>query len=565
MSEPGRNRDAGSGPSGAVEPLNPDARLLFRYLGGDEWTEYRAILAVFADTYFSDFSPAEVHARLASSPESGLAHLSEDTIGDRLEGLRRWGNLEASSDVGRPTSIDDYYRRRHRYLITPAGQQVFDLVERVLASVHEVADPQPGRLSDLRRHLQLLADHASRGFRDLDSEAATAAVRAVFDTHERFADELTGFFRQLAQWQNRYDLDTDEVQLLAGVIVGYVGERLHEIEQMRRPVTRCLEAVVSQIDALLPLIDGGLAERVSQAGLSVDVHVQRTRGTSADDWRLLRGWFFDAPGRPARLTQLTDQTLAAVRTLTANLSRLSRLGTLTTSRRADFLRLARFVDAAANERHAHDVVAAALGLGASRHGGLPSADSDDPVPTSTPWRDAPRAVVPISLRERGSRPPPPPPAPMRDRSAAQMRMRERLERQRIEREAAATELLSLAGAGGSIDGARMSVAAFALLRDLIGTAGHQTPDANGTRTARMEGLRCEMRRSDCHTTTVHSPFGRFTMHATALSITPEADAVWKGSPRSVSDTTVQNGLGDDAPALRRAAAPETPLAVAASR
>ena len=499
---------------------NAEARMLFRYLGGEEWDEYRAILAVFADTYFSDFGPADVHARITGT------HLAEamspDTVHDRLESLRRWGNLEASTDIGRPSSIDDYYRRRHRYLITPAGQQVFDLVERVLASADQVADPQSGRLSELRRHLQLLADHAPRQYRDLPAADVTAAVRSVFDTHERFADELTGFFRQLAQWQSRYDLSPEEVQLLAGVIVGYVDERLNEIERMRKPIERCLETILAGLDALLASIDTGLAGRVSDAGLDDEFDVRRLQGSEPEHWRLLRGWFCDEPARPARLTQLTDQALAAVRTLTANLSRLSRLGALTTSRRADFLRLAAFVDDVPSAQQAHDVFSAALGLGSCRHGGLLAADAEDPAPTATAWRDAPCASVPVSLRERGERMQRGWPTPMRDRREAQQHMRERIERERVERQASAAELLSWVDADGSVDGAELSSGAFAFLRDLIAIAGRQAPDAGGMRASHAWGLRCELRRVHHASTVVHCPQGRMTMHDMTVVIVDPA-------------------------------------------
>jgi len=464
----------------AYESPGPDdrARLLFRYLGGEEWAEYRAILAVFADTYFSDFGPAEVHAQIR---DADLAErLSPDTVHDRLESLRRWGNLEASTDIGRPSSIDDYYRRRHRYLITPAGQQVFDLVERVLASADKVADPQAGRLGDLHRGLQLLADHASGNFRDLAAADATAAVRAVFDTHERFVDEITGFFRQLAQWQSRYDLSPEEVQLLAGVIVGYVDERLNEIERMRGPIERCLEAIMPRLDALLASIDTGLAGRVSDPGLADQFDGRRARRPDPSHWHHRGGWLAAAPV-PA------------------------------------------FVDAAPHSSRAHDVFSAALGLGSCRHAGLLAADADDPAPTTTAWSDAPRAVVPVSLRERGDVVQRGWPTPMRDRREAQQLMRERLERERVEQEAVAAELLSSADAAGDLDGAELSAGAFALLRDLIGTAGHQAPDATGARVAYAWGLRCELRRMHRRSTVVRCPQGRMTMHGITVAIV-DADA-----------------------------------------
>ena len=508
--------------SGDVAPAASDeadaqrVRHLFRYLGGEEWAEYRSILAVFADTFFTEFSPEEVQARLVG------VRLSADVVRDRLDSLRRWGNLTVSTDAGNPTSLEDYNRRRHRYLITPAGQQVFDLTERVLASIDEVADPQAGRLSDLRGHLQLLADHARNGYRDLGIEDTTSAVRAVFDIHERFAEELTGFFRQLAQWQSRYDLNADEVQVLAGVIVGYVSEQLAQIERLQRPISRCLEQIMPNLDALLSSIDAGLAERVDEAGLADKFSARRLRGSERDDWYLLSRWFSDASGRPARLSQLTDQALAAVRTLTSNLSRLSRLGTATTSRRADFLRLAAFFEAAAAPHEAHDVAFAALGLGSCRHAGTLAADADDPAPTTTPWSSAPRAQVPISLRERGERAQRGNTTPVRDRSSEHRIIRERLDRERVERYATARELLSKSDAAGGIDGASLSTAAFGLLRELIGLCGHQTAGSTGARVAESAGVRCELRRDKHAQTLVSCPEGRFRLHGLTISVADTA-------------------------------------------
>jgi len=65
------------------------ARLLFRYLGGEEWREYRAILSVFADTFFTEFSPDDVIVALRDMQ----VEIDEAVVPDRLVSLRGWGNL----------------------------------------------------------------------------------------------------------------------------------------------------------------------------------------------------------------------------------------------------------------------------------------------------------------------------------------------------------------------------------------------------------------------------------------------------------------------------------------
>jgi uncharacterized protein (TIGR02677 family) len=482
------------------------ARQLFRYLGGDEWQEYRSILAVFAGTFFAEFSPDEVASAVAP------AGIDPAVVPDRLESLRRWGKLTVSSSVGNPTSLDDYYRRRNRYLITRSGQEVVDVVERVLAGVDEIGDVQAGRLRDLHRALLALGDLHAAGLAHVGPERLSDAVRNVFDLHERFSVELTAFFAELNLWQSRYDLDADEVQFFAGVLVDYVAEQLTEIERMTRPIARSLEDLRPVLPEVVTELRTGLASRVDEAGLTDRVAVRRLAGTRLEDWDHLAAWFVGRNGRPSRLDQLTRQAVAAVRTLTANVTRLSRIGLGAASRRADFVRLARWFDEVADADEAHDLAAAAFGLGSCRHLGVLAGDADDPVATTTAWIDAPRANVPLSLRERGDTAKRGSASPVRDRSTEREFLRRRREQERLDAELVAAELLDRAGPDGAIDGAELSTQAFATLRDLISRSGLRAGIATAERTATAHGVQVVVARVPDATTTVACPEGRLTMH-----------------------------------------------------
>lgn len=492
------------------------ARLLFRYVGGDEWREYRIILGVFAGTFFAEFTPDEVAAAVAGD---AAASVDPAVIPERLESLRRWGNLTVSSSVGNPASLDDYYRRRRRYLITRAGQEVFELVEGVLGGVDEIGDVQAGRLRDLHRALGVLLLHGQDGFERTGADDLSDTVRTVFDLHERFTSELTQFFAELNLWQSRYDLDADEIRFFAGVLVDYVAEQLTEIERMTRPISRALETLLPSLPELVPVLRAGLAGRVDEAGLAGRVAVRRLAGTREEDWRHLASWFIAGPGEVSRLDRLTRQAVASVRTLTANLTRLSRAGLGATSRRSDFIRLAAHFDAATSVEQAHVVAAAAFGLGACRRLDVPSADADDPVPTPTAWRDAPRAVVPVSLRERGDTTQRGRTTPVRDRSAERERLAGARERRRVAERVVADELLDAAGEGGRVDGARLSVGAFVLLRDLVGRSALARSSEGGRRTVLADGLRCSVHREPGANTCVECPDGRFAMHGLVVVVT----------------------------------------------
>ena len=491
------------------------SRQLFRYLAGEEWREYRAILRVFVGTSFAEFTPDEVAAEVAAD------RIAQAVIEDRLESLRRWGNLAVSSSVGNPSSLEDYYRRRNRYLITRAGQEVFDLVEGVLERSDEIGDVQAGRLRQLHRALTELAEVAEAGFDHAPGDDLAGAVRSIFDLHDQFANELTRFFAQLNQWQSRYDLEEDEIQFFASVLVDYVSEQLTEIERMIRPVARALERLRPHIGDLLPALRSGLATRVEQAGLKEHVAVRRAPGTELAHWEHLAVWYVASDGRNARLDHLARQALAAVRTLTANVSRLSRLGLGAVSRRADFVRLAGFFNRAATDDETHRIAAAAFGLGSCRHVGTLSSDADDPVATTTPWQDAPRAVVPMALRERGETNQRGSATPIRDRRKERRHLEQRRLRERVSRDVAAAELLACAGAGGSIHGARLSAPAFVLLRDLIGRSGYRRRHGTQVRASTEAGIRCEVRRVADAQTAVACPEGRLLLWDLVVTVTAD--------------------------------------------
>ena len=510
------------------------ARQLFRCLAAPEWRDYRTILGVFAGTFFAEFTPEEI----ASEPAVADAGIDPEVVPGRLESLRGWGNLTVSSSVGNPSNIEEYYRRSNRYLITRPGQEVFRITEGVLSAVDEIADVQASRLRDLDRALGVLSERIAANLeRGSVEERLTDQVRHVFDAHELFTTQLTQFFADLNLWQSRYDLDADEVQLLAGVLVSYVSEKLAEIERMTRPIARRLQVILPRLPALLDALgsEGGLAARVEDAGLAGSVDVRRLPGSVRRDWEHLAEWFVGSAGRDSRLDQLTRQAVAAVRTLTANVTRLSRVGLGATSRRSDFLRLARFFDGAATADDAHRIAASAFGLFSCRRLGTLAADADDPAPSSTSWRDAPRAVVPVSLRERGNTKQLGSPTPMRDRRNERDLIRRGREFAGHARESAVAELLRCADAHGRIDGSQMSVGCFSLLRDLISRSGHGSGGRSETRTVEESGVSCTVSRIEGASTTVECPEGRLVMRGLVVSVA-RAQGTGPGSSEHLATT-----------------------------
>ena len=478
-----------------------------------ESPEYRSILGIFAGTFFAELTPDEVTGRLAAIG----VDLPVETVTQRLESLRNWGNLDVSASVGAVSTVADYYRRRNRYLITRVGQEVHDLVEGVLAQVDDVRDISLGRLDVLTTALEALLrlDAATA-----DPGALADAVRAVFDPHRAFAAEITQFFAAINQWQARYDLDEGEFAFFSEVLVGYVGERLESLERRARPIGVLLDALTPRIPLLVERARDGLAARVADAGL-VDVRVRAGHGSSMSDWDNLIAWFRGRPGHTSRIATLGRDAVDAVRTLTQNLTRLSRSGLGGSSRRADYLRLAAWFAEASRDRPADlpRLAAAAFGLFPCRHLGTVPGDDGNPVAPTTSWWDAPSAPIPVSLRERGD-------TINRGRSTQVVdRSRERaylLARRRAEEEhtaAARIELLGAVGADGAVtDGTVLSARGLRALQRVLAPAVAVMGPRRAKGEAVSTGLRCIVERRPGEDLAVTTSDGTFVMHGLAVTV-----------------------------------------------
>lgn len=496
------------------------ARRLFRYISGEEWRDYRAILDVFAGTFFAEFAADEVADRLAAADND----VDPAVVPARLEQLTAWGNLTTSAAVGNPASLADYYRRRNRYLITRAGQEVHALVEGVLDRVDEVRDVSTSRLRQLH---DALVSITGPGPTDVvaaierHTPAALAdAVRAVFDPHVAFTSEITQFFAAINQWQSRYDLSVEEFRFFADVLIGYVSERLDEIQRLSRPISGLLVAIVPHAPLLVERAVDGLAARVDAVGLGGTIAVSRGAGSTVDDWENLARWFVAGPHGPSRLDRLRTDAIAAIRTLTLNLTRLSATGLGATSRRGDLLRLAAAFDACASGADAHRLAAAAFGLYASSHYGRLATDDANPVATTTPWADAPRALVPVSIREHGNTTNRGATTPIRDRRAERLLLQQRRDEERAAQARVDAELLALP----ALDGATVSAAGLARLQQLLGMTTYRKPDPGTGHRSRSDGrVRCTVTRAAGASTTVHAPHGSLTLHGLEIQLAADAE------------------------------------------
>jgi uncharacterized protein (TIGR02677 family) len=472
-------------------------RDLFRYLTADESAEYVQIMDLFSATLLTDLSAAEVTAQLAEQK----VPLDRDTAEARCRQLVAWGNLLPSVRDAKVATVAEYIRSRSRYQVSKLGGR---LHREAVAIMHatdgarEVARELLGQIvHSLDRILAAVDKH-----NDIDADALAGEVTTVFGNQRLFTDSVRDFYAYLAGILSRYDLGGEEYAQFKELLLVYIDLITADVNRHAPAVSHRVDRIMKQIDPLLETL-----ARLPSLTLPDGTPVERAQGRTETDWEELAYWY-DAHGAsgPEQLRAAASQALGQ---LITNAKRLLDSSGTGFSRRADFLRLARWF-AAADDEDAHRLYAAAFGAYPARHLLFGPEEPDPRVGPTTSWWDCDPVNVPMSLRERGDRAIRGRSSRVPDPTADRLRLTAEAEREAEQRRAAAAEL----ALAGSLHGLTISPAARDMLLNLVADALARHLDEVIDHDA---GLR--LHATPGRDTVVHSPDGTTTFMGLSLSIT----------------------------------------------
>lgn len=431
-------------------PVDRSRHDLFRYLTAEESADYLAIMDLFSATLLTDLSAAEVTTQLA---ERGLT-IARDSVEARCRQLVAWGNLVPSLRDAKVSTVAEYIRSRSRYQVSKLGGRLHREAVAILHAsdgAREVARELLGQIvQSLDRILAMLDRN------EIDADSLAGEVTTVFGNQRLFTDSIRDFYAYLAGILSRYDLGGEEYAQFKELLLVY-------IDLITADVNRHAPAVAHRIGLVLKLIDPLLETLAQLPGLTLPdgTPVERAQGRTRSDWEELAYWY-DATHGASGPEQLRAAAGQALGQLITNAKRLLDSSGTGFSRRADFLRLARWFSAS-DDDGAHRLYAAAFGAYPSRHLLFGPDEPDPRIGPTTSWWDSDPVQVPVSLRERGDR-------AMRGRSsrvpdptADRLRLTAEARREAEQRQAAAAELALT----GSLHRATISPAARNLLLDLV--------------------------------------------------------------------------------------------------
>ncbi len=377
-----------------------EALRVFAHVNAEKATLYRAVMVAFAlakKRFALHLRPADVVAILGDgAPPVELAEVET-----ALDQLRKWGNLEAHPDTADVATVDDFYRPRFLFQLTPAGEAAERALEVFSEELAKPGELKAAALADIGALLAELEELASA--EPLDEGKAHRTLEAL---RARF-DELTARAQTfIAGLQRTIDLHGISVadflaykELLIDYLERFIGDLILATHGIALSLGRLEEAGVEELLAKVA------RRELADAMNATEDDQRRSRMVWQERWAGLRGWFIGRPAAPSQAEILRARARAAIPALLGAVAAIHDRRVSRSDRVADLRTLAGWFAEADNETDAHRLWRAAFALSPARHLKIDAATLDarenEPVPPRTSWFDAPPIEILPRLRKTG--------------------------------------------------------------------------------------------------------------------------------------------------------------------
>ncbi len=390
-----------------------NAGLLFRHVTAERAEFYRAIMQVFA--------AAERQFRLHLRPDEVRAEATwpagerpaEEQVQQALSQLSEWGNLVAQPDTARVASIEDFYRARFLYRLSPGGEAVEVAMVAFVHALTRRAELQTVALEDILARLRTLRTLAATS--PLDAGKVHEALRDLLGVFTSLAENAHAFMAGLARTIELQRVDAASLMTYKKKLIDYLERFIGDLVVCSSQIAGHLSALEPNTEALLTVAAAREARDAAPGDdlAEAEVFAQKLAAWR-ERWTGLSAWFVRRGDTPSQSDLLRSRARSAIPQLLSAIAQLNERRSGRSDRSADFRVLSRWFAECETEEQAHRLFRAAFALGPARHLALQVAERD--VPASTPWPQAPALAIHPKLRERGTLSPRGAPPKVQDRS-----------------------------------------------------------------------------------------------------------------------------------------------------
>jgi uncharacterized protein (TIGR02677 family) len=402
---------------------------------------YRRVMGVFRvskQRFVVHLRPEDVTEVLR---RDGAPPVSQEDVQEALAKLAEWGNLRATPDTSRVTTVEDFYRTRYLYQFSREGEAAERALEVYEQEIARRGELQAVALEDIRLRLRALARLPA----DPDPAVVHSLLLELSGRLDSLAANATAFMSGLQRTIDLQDIDEDAFLGYKDRLLSYLERFVSELVIKSSDIASLLRSIDPE-RAVSLLRMAARREAADVAPAQADGAHEATAGTDPaaeklrdwqSRWSGIWSWFCGDRTHPSQSSLLRQRARKAIPDLLATISVLQERRAGRSDRSADFRTLARWFAQAASEDDAHRLWRAAFGLSPSRH------FSGEPPDGGTPgesWLDAPSQLISARLRSTGRYERRGAPARVKDRSAERTRLAEQVTAEREQAEAARRRL-----------------------------------------------------------------------------------------------------------------------------
>jgi uncharacterized protein (TIGR02677 family) len=415
----------------------------FAHLDAPNAELYRRVMSVFVMAkrrFLVHLRPEDLAASLEEQ-DGAPADLA--AVEAALKQLEQWRNLRADPDTSRVTTVDDFYRPRYLYQLTPEGEAAELALAAYDKALGNRGELQSVALEDIRVRLRSLCQQAEAP--NPDPAVVHSLLRELFTLLDGLAANASAFMSSLQRTIDLQDVDEDAFIAYKDRLIGYLERFIGDLVVKSAEISSALRALDwTQVDGLLALVAAREATDAAPDGLGEEAAARAKLEAWRARWSGLRSWFVGDRAHPSQAALLRQRARAAIPALLGAVTALQERRTGSSDRSADFRTLARWFAEASSDAEAHRLWRAAFGISSARHLTIDpetlQAREEEPVPAATSWAEAPPVVISPRLRATGRHQRRGGPARIVDRSQARRRLEELLAAERTQTDAARRRL-----------------------------------------------------------------------------------------------------------------------------
>lgn len=350
-----------------------------------------------------------------------------------LETLTEWGNLTHRHDGGRSTTVEEYFRKKFRYLLTPYSIEI----ERMLENLEQVqgygGSLEPSLFEKIAAQLKEITTNPDTFAEGQALEHWRELLQSFTQLHENASDYLAS----LQTGEAEELMMTEAFLVFKDTLTHY----LHNFIQALQSSSYQIEGYLRNFgaDQQKVFLESVLADQQRLPNLEEQRSEEEQREQLHAEWASFRRWFLGEGGEFSDLYYLEEATKETIARVVRSVLRIQEKHRLGVSRKGELDYLGHWFFQLDELEDAKKLSAYTYGLYKTRHyQGL--ADHEDDSGKGEMWKEAPmiqqlRSRSRKRIHEQGSE-------PVRQTKVKQQKSREEYLQKRQQEEAMIQSLVS---------------------------------------------------------------------------------------------------------------------------